>query len=344
MQVQLLGFGQELIYCILVYIVGVVFIVIVDYNLLFYEVCFLWLQKQFVGYSEEVLDVWFFGFEDFYVVVVFNSFCLKVFELQMLVCQIFYGYMDIVLVLDVFWKGWFFVSCVKDQSVCIWRMNKVGQVMCVVQGFGYIYSVGIVCCFRLKEFFLVIGSQDCIVKLWFFFKVLLFKNIVLDNGFIFLQVQIIQCCYDKDINSVVIVFNDKLLVIGLQDCMVKFWVLLQCQLLGVFLGYWCGFWCVQFFFMDQVLVMVLVDGIIKFWVFQDFSCFKIFEGYDVFVLKVVFVSCGMQLLFSGLDGFVKFWIIKNNECVWMLDVYEDKVWGLYCSWLDDYVFIGVSDF
>lgn len=51
--------------------------------------------------------------------------------------------------------------------------------------------------FRLKETFLVTGSQDCTVKLWPIPKVLLSKGIAPDSGPVLLQAQATQRCHDK---------------------------------------------------------------------------------------------------------------------------------------------------
>lgn len=47
---------------------------------------------QFVGYSDEVLDVKFLGKDDSHIVVATNSCQLKVFELLTNTCQILYGH------------------------------------------------------------------------------------------------------------------------------------------------------------------------------------------------------------------------------------------------------------
>lgn len=47
---------------------------------------------QFVGYSDEVLDVKFLGKDDSHIVVATNSCQLKVFELLTNSCQILYGH------------------------------------------------------------------------------------------------------------------------------------------------------------------------------------------------------------------------------------------------------------
>ncbi|GAB1300680.1 Transducin beta-like protein 3 [Apodemus speciosus] len=305
-QPQMPGLGQELTHCTLARAAGLLLTVTADHNLLLYEAHSLQLQKQFAGYSEEVLDVRFLGPNDSHIIVASNSPCLKVFELQTLACQILHGHTDIVLALDVFRKGWLFASCAKDQSIRIWRMNKAGQVACVAQGSGHTHSVGTVCCSRLKESFLVTGSQDCTVKLWPLPEALLSKNTAADSGPTLLQAQTTQRCHDK-------------------------------------LGHRRGLWNVQFSPMDQVLATASADGTIKLWALQDFSCLKTFEGHDASVLKVAFVSRGSQLLSSGSDGLLKLWTIKSNECVRTLDAHEDKVWGLHCSRLDDRVITGGSD-
>lgn len=51
--------------------------------------------------------------------------------------------------------------------------------------------------FRLKETFLVTGSQDCTVKLWPIPKVLLSKSTAPDSGPVLLQAQATQRCHDK---------------------------------------------------------------------------------------------------------------------------------------------------
>ncbi|TEA31814.1 hypothetical protein DBR06_SOUSAS8310041 [Sousa chinensis] len=313
-QRQLPGPGRELTHCTLARAAGLLLSVTADHNLLLYEARSLKLQKQFAGYSEEVLDVRFLGPKDSHVVVASNSPCLKVFELQTSACQILHGHTDIVLALDVFRKGWLFVSCAKVKH------HE-----------------------RLKETFLVTGSQDCTVKLWPLPEALSSKSTGPDGGPVLLQAQATQHCHNKDINSVAIAPNDKLLATGSQDRTAKLWALPQCQLLGVFSGHRRGLWCVQFSPMDQVLATASADGTVKLWALQDFSCLKTFEGHDASVLKVAFVSRGTQLLSSGSDGLVKLWTIKNNECVRTLDAHEDKVWGLHCSRLDDHALTGASD-
>ncbi|XP_074135663.1 transducin beta-like protein 3 [Sminthopsis crassicaudata] len=339
------GPGREVTHCSLIPAAGLVMAVTAEHNILLYEAHTLHLHKQFAGYNEDVLDVRFLGPEDSHIIVATNSPRLKVFELETSDCQILCGHTDIIMALDVFRKGRLFASCAKDQSVRIWKMNVNGKVHCVAHGSGHTHGIGTISCSRLKEAFLVTGSQDCTVKLWPLPEAMTSKKMTRDPSCdpIPLQAQATQRAHDKDINSVAISPNDKLLASGSQDRTAKLWSLPDFSLLGVFSGHRRGVWCVQFSPMDQVLATASADGSLKLWSLQDFSCLKTFEGHDASVLRVTFVSRGTQLLSSGSDGLLKLWTIKTNECVRTLDGHEDKVWGLHCNRLDEEVVTGASD-
>ncbi|KAJ0041743.1 hypothetical protein NL108_007394, partial [Boleophthalmus pectinirostris] len=313
-----------------------------EHNILLYQLPALTTQQQFVGYNDEVLDVKFLGKEDSHIVVATNSCQLKVFELKTNSCQILYGHTDIVLSLDVSRKGSLFASCAKDRSVRVWQMDSDGQVHCVAYGLSHTNAVGSIAFSKLKASFIVSGSQDCTVKVWD-----LPQNIS-DTGTEIHQLtaRTTEKAHDKDVNSVAVSPNDKLLATGSQDRTAKLWSLVGeggLGLLGVFRGHRRGVWAVCFSPVDQVLATSSADGTTKLWGLQDFSCLKTFEGHDASVLKVIFVSRGTQLLTSGSDGLVKLWTIKTNECVKTLDAHQDKVWGLHNSRKDDKMVTGSTD-
>ncbi|KAM7372061.1 hypothetical protein PAMP_009256 [Pampus punctatissimus] len=301
------------------------------------------LPMQFVGYNDEVLDVKFLGKDDSHIVVATNSCQLKVFELLTNSCQILYGHTDTVLSLDVFKKGFLFASCAKDRSVRVWKMDSdSGQVHCVAHGSSHTNAVGSITCSRMTASFIVSGSQDCTVKVW---------DLPADfsttgEDIHQLTARATEKAHDKDVNSVAVSPNDKLLASGSQDRTAKLWSLTgkgTVGLLGVFRGHRRGIWAVCFSPVDQVLATTSADGTTKLWGLQDFSCLKTFEGHDASVLKVIFVSRGTQLLTSGSDGLVKLWTIKTNECVKTLDAHQDKVWGLHASRKDDKMVTGSAD-
>ncbi|KAJ8344989.1 hypothetical protein SKAU_G00291820 [Synaphobranchus kaupii] len=284
-----------------------------EHNILLYLLAPLAPQQQFVGYTDEVLDVKFLGKGDSHIVVATNSPQLKVFELASRSCQILYGHTDTVLALDIFRKGSMFASCSKDNTVRVWRMNtESGEVCCVAQGSGHANAVGSISCSRLKESFVVSGSLDSTIKVWDVPEQQ--QEEVGDAGELQpLSVRATEKAHDKDVNSVAVSPNDKLAASGSQDRTVK------------------------------VVASASADGSVRLWGLQDFSCLKTFEGHDASVLKVIFVSRGSQLLTSGSDGLVKLWTIKTNECVKTLDAHQDKVWGLHASRKDDLVVTGSAD-
>ncbi|KAL4659135.1 transducin beta-like protein 3 [Arapaima gigas] len=317
-------------------------IVTAEHNILLYELPSLSVQQQFVGYNDEVLDVKFLGRTDSHIVVATNSPLLKVFELSTCSCQILYGHTDTVLAVDVFRKGHMFVSCAKDKMVLVWRMNpETGAVSCMAQGSGHANPVGSIACSRLKANFLVSGSQDCTIKVWELPENLPARGP--DGKLEQFTARFTERAHDKDINSLAVSPNDKLLASGSQDRTAKLWLLADLSLLGVFRGHRRSIWCVQFSPMDQVLATSSADGTVKVWGLKDFSCLKTFEGHDTSVLKVIFVSRGTQLLTSGSDGLLKLWTIKTNECVKTLDAHQDKVWGLHANAKDNMVVTGSAD-
>ncbi|KFV15910.1 Transducin beta-like 3, partial [Pterocles gutturalis] len=316
----------------------------VEHNIVFYDAQTLQLRKQLAGYNDEVLDVKFLGPGDSHIVVATNSPQLKVFDLATSHCQILYGHTETILALDVFRKGLMFVSCAKDKSLRVWRMSKDGSVSCVAQGLGHAHGVGAVSCSRLKESFVVTSSQDCTIKIWNIPESITSKaKAALISSPETLCAKVTERGHDKDINSVAVSPNDRLIATGSQDRLAKLWSCSDCSLLGVFTGHKRGIWCVQFSPVDQILATSSADGTLKLWGLRDFSCLKTFEGHDASVLKIIFVSRGTQLLSSGSDGLLKLWTIKTNECVKTLDGHEDKIWGLHSNKQDDMVVTASSD-
>ncbi|XP_062840755.1 transducin beta-like protein 3 [Trichomycterus rosablanca] len=334
------GDPLSLLYCLFLPLSNRLATVTAEHNILLYQLPSLSVQQQFVGYNDEILDVRFLGKENSHIVVATNSSQLKVFELATNSCQILYGHTDIVLSLDVFKKRSMFASCAKDNSVRVWKMDtETGHVHCMAQGHGHSNAVGSISCSRLKKAFLVSGSQDCTVKVWDL------PDVFPDEGDepVQLDARITEKAHDKDINSVAVSPNDKLLASGSQDRTAKLWSLTDMSLVGVFRGHRRGIWCVQFSTVDQVLATASADGTIKLWGLHDFSCLKTFEGHDASVLKVIFVSRGTQIVSGGSDGLVKLWTIKSNECVQTFDAHQDKVWALHCNTSDDLIVTGSAD-
>lgn len=309
-----------------------------EHNILLYQTPTLAVQQQFVGYNDDVLDVKFVGKDDTHIAVATNSSQLKVFELSTNSCQILHGHTDTILSIDVFRKGSMFATCAKDKSVRVWRMDvSSGRVHCVAQGTGHSNAVGSIACSRMKQQFVVSGSQDCTVKVWDL------PETTGAEGVMMMKARSTERAHEKDVNSVCVSPNDKLLASGSQDRTAKLWALSDLRLLGVCRGHRREVWSVQFSPVDQILGSASADGSVRIWSIQDFSCLKTFEGHDASVLKIIFVSRGTQLVSSGSDGLVKLWTIKTNECVRTLDAHQDKVWALHGGCRDELMVTGSAD-
>jgi U3 small nucleolar RNA-associated protein 13 len=143
--------------------------------------------------------------------------------------------------------------------------------------------------------------------------------------------------HDKDINTLDIAPNDKLLASGSQDRTAKLFSITytpkskstpasaQLSLLGTFKGHKRGVWSVKFSPVDQCLATASGDRTIKLWSLADFTCVKTFEGHSNTVLRVDFLTRGMQIASAASDGLVKVWNVKDEECAATLDNHEEKV-------------------
>lgn len=134
--------------------------------------------------------------------------------------------------------------------------------------------------------------------------------------------------HDKDVNSIAVSPNGKLIATGSQDRTVKIWRTADLSTQATLAGHRRGVWAVCFSPVDQVVASASADTTVKIWSLSSATCLKTFEGHTGAVLRVAFASRGMQLLTTGADSLVKLWTVKTNECVNTFDVHTDKVWAL----------------
>lgn len=314
--------GDSVIQAALCQNIQAIAIVTADHNILLYSFDGLKQVKQFVGYNDEILDMKFLGSSDHHVVVATNSNQVRLYNLTTMDCQLLAGHSDIVLCLDVHHCGDLLVTGSKDNTVRIWKRQNSGDVTPVGLGKGHTHAVGCVAWSRTKRSFVVSGSQDLTIKVWS--TKLEWK----ENEITKLGVHLTEKAHDKDINSIAVSPNDKLVATGSQDKTAKIWRSSDLVLLGTMRGHRRGVWCVQFSPIDQCLATGSGDSIIRLWALSDFTCLKTLEGHTNSVLQICFATRGMQLLSSGSDGLIKLWTIKTSECVKTMDEHEDKVWSL----------------
>lgn len=135
--------------------------------------------------------------------------------------------------------------------------------------------------------------------------------------------------HDKDINSIAVAPNDKVIATGSQDRLVKLWNAETLTPIATLTGHRRGVWSVAFSPIDQVLASASADGTVRLWSLASHQCLKTFEGHSGPVLRCAFATRGMQILSAGADALVKLWTIKTGECAGTFDSqHTDRIWAL----------------
>ncbi|KAJ1560169.1 U3 small nucleolar RNA-associated protein 13, partial [Nowakowskiella sp. JEL0078] len=226
--------------------------------------------------------------------------------------------------------GGILVSGSKDNSVRIWKANFDTSIAddrfsCVGLGIGHTEAVGAVAITKKTKDFIFSGSQDRTVKCWGISGKALGNDVSGEPSK--LKAVFTFQAHEKDINSISVSPNDKLIATASQDKTAKIWSAADGKLIGTCTGHRRGVWCAEFSPVDQVLATSSGDKNIKLWSLSDFTCLKV----------------GMQLVSSGSDGLVKIWTIKSNICDATLDNHEDKVWGVTVRKDDKLIVSGAAD-
>lgn len=315
-------------------------IVSADHNIIIHTLNTFENTKQFIGYTDEILDVVYVGENDSHLAVATNSSDIKLYNLSTMSCQLLRGHTDLVLGLAVTQSNRnLLVSSAKDNSVRLWLMGKKTKKMsCIGSGTRHTASIGCVALSQASPSFFASVSQDSCLKLWTLPEKLSTKidNIVLNAAHTVLA-------HRKDINSVTVSPNDKLIATGSQDKTAKLWSADNLDLLGVLSGHRRGVWCVRFSPIDQVLLTTSADCTLKLWSLTELNCLKTFEGHQSSVLRAEFISRGMQIITSSADGLLKIWSVKTSECVTTLEEHKSRVLALAVSTDEGHVVSGDSD-
>lgn len=313
-----------------------------------------------VGFNDEIVDVSFLSPyrtasanspHDSHLALATNSSLIRVYSALTFDTRLLYGHSDIVLALDHGLDGRILVSGSKDRTARVWAPitgDPHGNwgYDCVAICEGHSESVGAVALSRKAGTeeasssdagFMFTGSQDRTIKMWDLSGISVTST---GND----DAEVLKCksltthkAHDKDINSLDVAPNDRLLVSGSQDRTAKIYEIEytpgfgtraargELKLIGTCKGHKRGVWTVRFGRTERVLATGSGDKTIKLWSLDDFSCLKTFEGHTNSVLRVDFVNMGMQLVSAASDGLVKLWNIREEECTATMDNHEDKV-------------------
>ncbi|EIW86957.1 U3 small nucleolar RNA-associated protein [Coniophora puteana RWD-64-598 SS2] len=333
-----------------------------DQNFLFYSLASRTLTCQLIGFNDEIVDAVFLSpsFQDdetsgkistdSHIALATNSSLIRVYSRNGLNACLLEGHSEIVLSLARSSSGNLLASGSKDRTARVWLPHPNTSTQeyswkCAAVCEGHAESIGAIAVSRGPEHdgrappsFMLTGSQDRTIKLWDLSSVASGSEEVSRCKSL-----TTQKAHDKDINSLDISPNDKLLASGSQDKTAKIYEIDfapgssgkpsrgEIKLLGTCKGHRRGVWSVKFSRAERVLATGSGDKTVKLWSLEDFSCVKTFEGHTNSVLRVDFMNYGMQLVSSASDGLVKLWSVREEDCTTTLDNHEDKVWALAIS-------------
>ncbi|BGP16908.1 hypothetical protein JCM10213_007352 [Rhodosporidiobolus nylandii] len=347
--------------------------VYVDQNIVTRSLPYLSVSRQIIGFNDEVIDTCYLSSpsssassdepstSESHLAIATNSDLIRVYDLNRFNTQLLEGHDDVVLCLGRSADGEVLVSGSKDNTARVWKAlpgddGEEAVWSCVGRAEGHVESVGAVAVSKRDKHLLITASQDRTAKIWDLASLLSSSTSASpDDSPSPLRALSTTKIHDKDINSLDISPNDKLLASGSQDRTAKLFAISytpatksspaqsSLSLLGTFKGHKRGVWSVKFSPVDQCVATASGDRTVKLWSLQDFSCVKTFEGHSNSVLRVDFLTRGMQLATAASDGLVKIWNVKDEECVATLDNHEEKVWALTVAKDESHVVSGGAD-
>ncbi|KAK4319113.1 hypothetical protein Pmani_009946 [Petrolisthes manimaculis] len=299
-----------------------------DHSILMVHTSSMEVWKQLAGYNEQILDAVFVGEGETHLVVATNSIQLQVYDCSTFNCRLLFGHTALVLSLTTHpTLPQVFASSSHDNTALVWRLRSDGLADCIASAVGHTLSVGTIV---LAQGFMITGGRDMCIKKWKTDKELN-KDHNREVKMTSLTSTHTEKAHEKDINSMCVSVNGKLLASGSQDKTAKVWRSDNLSLVGTMQGHKRGVWHVQFSPVDEVLATASADATIRIWTLADCATVATLEGHDMGVLRVHWLSQGQQLLSTSSDGLLKLWNVRTRQCCQTYDEHEDKAWALAVS-------------
>lgn len=285
-----------------------------DQNILFHSLKSATISRQVIGYNDEIIDSIFLspppsaaapssstsaGARDAAIAFATNSSLIRVYSTSTYDARLLAGHSDMVLCLDKSKDGEWLVSGSKDRTARVWACLPTADGAdrawrCIAVCEGHAESVGAVAVSRklvadealaragIRANFLFTASQDRTIKMWDLTAIDLSSPEPTK-----LKSLLTQKIHEKDINSLDISPNDRMLATGSQDKTVK---VFQVEFtagkkggksagavnqVGTCKGHKRGVWSVKFSKTDKVLATASGDKTVRVWSLDDFSCLKV---------------------------------------------------------------------
>lgn len=289
-----------------------------DQNIIFHSLSTLLSTRQIIGFNDEIVDVAFLSHPSApptspsplpetpdiphsHMAVATNSNLLRIYSTSSFNARLLPGHTDMILCLAISPNHQWLVTGSKDHTARVWAPTTCAQGdgytwRCIAVCEGHAESIGAVA-FAQKVSedgharFLFTASQDRTIKMWDLTP-LPASSVALPSSPIRPRSMATLRAHEKDINSLDIAPNDKFLVSGSQDKLVKLYAIDfnppknvsggagggaegGFKLLGTCAGHRRGVWTVRFSRNDKVVASGSADRTVKLWSLDDFTCLKV---------------------------------------------------------------------
>lgn len=297
-----------------------------DQNIIFHSLSTLLSTRQIIGFNDEIVDVAFLSHPSAppispsslpetpdiphsHIAVATNSNLLRIYSTSSFNARLLPGHTDMILCLAVSPDHQWLVTGSKDHTARVWAPTTCTQGdgytwRCIAVCQGHTESIGAVA-FARKPFddgharFLFTASQDRTIKMWDLTPLSAASAASASSSSsspIRPRSMATLRAHEKDINSLDIAPNDKFLVSGSQDKLVKLYAIEfnppkvkapagegggrggaegGFKLLGTCAGHRRGVWTVKFSKNDKVVASGSADRTVKLWSLDDFTCLKV---------------------------------------------------------------------